>query len=123
MKDIKDYIYEANYREDPEHKALVKEFPESEGWIKVYHDLCVHNISRYGNYQILVYKSPKKEHYTVKWRCCTDIVEYPKEWEELKVKEFDNIKDVHEFIDNNLYNLFNETDPEYTKKYWRKKFK
>ena len=72
MKTLKDFIFESNIflfenlddfigvkrgentRKIKSHLDLVKEFPESEGWSKVYLQEVCHKSTKHGNYEIIV---------------------------------------------------------------------
>ena len=126
MKNLQEYILEKfinesglddfievesgiNTRKDPKHLELVKMFPESEGWTKVYRSEVCHKGSKHGNYDIVV-GHLKNGKYAVRYRITDNIVEYPKEWKQLHEQIFNTMKDARKFIDTKLREQFEESD-------------
>lgn len=130
MKTLKQYLFEGkqwnfveiktgeNPRKLKSHLDLVKEFPESEGWTKVYFSECCHKMTPHGNYQIIV-GHLKTGKYAVKYRITSDIVEYPADWKELHEDDFDTLKEAKDYIDNELRKRF-ENDDEWFKQNYKK---
>jgi hypothetical protein len=126
MKSINQYIKESsdpndyvevengvNTRKDPKHLELVRMFPESEGWNKVYREEYCYKNSSHGTYGIGVGHLNNGK-YAVTYRIDdTD--------KQLK-KIFNTLKDAREFIDTDLRKQFEESDDYFKNNYlkiWR----